>query len=75
MNTETKHEPSRLDWVCPKCGSDQVHAQMWVDANTDEILGEAGSYYWCASCEESDGDGELKHLCQRYEYTPKETQT
>jgi hypothetical protein len=39
-------------WACPDCHSSNVQAQMWVRANTHEVLDDTERYYWCDECEE-----------------------
>ena len=43
-------------YVCPECGSDDVQAEAWVNANTNEIhdFVECADY-WCNSCEQMHG--------------------
>lgn len=38
--------------VCFKCGSIDVQMQCWVDANTNEVIDDAGGYSWCVTCED-----------------------
>lgn len=52
--------------VCNKCGSTQVQVLAWVDANTNEYMGEFDSdAAWCDNCEEN---------CSLREETPEEKQ-
>lgn len=56
-------------WACPDCKSSVVQAQMWVMANTHEVLDDTERYYWCNNCESEDedgaiGDGEKKSLIE-----------
>lgn len=50
---------SRYVFVCPECGSDQVHALEWIDPNTNDIMGgnlensAPSSHWWCTECEEN----------------------
>lgn len=42
--------------ICPNCGSNEVQAQAWINANTGELIDEQeGADYWCDSCQEHTG--------------------
>lgn len=47
--------------VCPDCLSPDVHAQVWVNINSEALGDGTGRYCWCASCEDQGGDGEFKY--------------
>lgn len=49
-------------WRCCYCGSDHVQCQMWVDANTGEVLDATERYSWCNQCDDEGRDGEQKYL-------------
>lgn len=52
--------------VCNECGSTQVQVLAWVDANTNEYMGELNNEKaWCDNCEET---------CSLREETPEEKQ-
>lgn len=74
METKASERAEQADpgdenvFCCPECKSSRVLAQMWVDANTEEVLDDTGRYYWCNNCEANSEDGELKSLdvvCRR----------
>lgn len=53
--------------VCNECGSTQVQVLAWVDANTNEYMGESFTKEaWCDNCEET---------CSLREETPEEKQS
>jgi hypothetical protein len=57
--------PLALDlklWCCPDCGSPKVQVQVWIDANTDDVVSSCESYHWCNYCEDQIGGGETKGL-------------
>lgn len=38
---------------CPKCGNIHLQERVWVDINTNEIVGDCEDFeYWCENCEE-----------------------
>jgi len=40
-------------WVCQKCGSEEVHVQAWVHANTDRFVDDCDpGKCWCCKCED-----------------------
>lgn len=55
----TASNPDEIVWCCPECHSVQVQRQMWVDPNTDEVVGDTERYSWCDHC-----SAELNHLAR-----------
>lgn len=52
-------QPPAEKITCPRCGSDRVQLQMWVDANTKEVFDDTERYAWCNQCEDDGNDGEI----------------
>lgn len=43
-------------WVCPRCGSEDVEVETWVNMNTGECMGDSkesgdAHAYYCPDCE------------------------
>lgn len=38
-------------YQCPECKGTNVLISMWVEANTEKIIDEAGQEPWCNDCE------------------------
>ena len=53
FKTGLVNKPKDMDniWVCDYCGSEEVQESVWVNMNTDKIVG-SSDYYWCENCEE-----------------------
>jgi hypothetical protein len=49
---------------CPACGSTTIQMQLWVIANTGEVMDDTGHYSWCDDCEETKENGELSSVAQ-----------
>ena len=51
-----KKKPSYVsqgDWVCDKCGSQEISQSAWVNINTEKLVDFVdNSTYWCDKCKE-----------------------
>lgn len=53
FKTGLVNKPKDMDdmWVCDYCGSEEVQESVWVNMNTDKIVG-SSDYHWCDNCYE-----------------------
>lgn len=42
----------KIKFRCPICKGTNVQVKAWVDANTNEVIGECEEEAWCDDCEE-----------------------
>ena len=68
LEVETEHkrgvssqpEEADCDYVCAKCSGTNVETVCWVDANTNQVLDDYGSWNelettWCRDCHDHTG--------------------